>query len=171
MTGGGDKALGQRIKELRWAHRTPSGKRLTQDQLADAIGVQEMAISRWERGFHMPGTAHLEALAQFFGITMDELRRGPRQDNVVALRRDPRDLPAIQEMLSIWPDHSHPPDDDDLAFLAHYAKFHRMTAVGLMTTLLTARSGMTPEQHQASVRATEAFRDPEVPPRGPRRSR
>jgi len=46
---------------------------LTQPTLADAIGVHEMTVSRWERGITEPCATHLDALAGALGCTTDYL--------------------------------------------------------------------------------------------------
>lgn len=59
--------LGKRIVENR--------KRLglTQDQLAEQLGVTAQAISKWENDLSCPDIAMLPKLAEIFGITTDEL--------------------------------------------------------------------------------------------------
>lgn len=38
--------------------------RLTQRQVADAVGVETMAVSRWERGAQRPRDAHVALIAR-----------------------------------------------------------------------------------------------------------
>lgn len=49
------------------------GKKLTQEQLADFIGVTKASVSKWETGNSMPDVVLLPQLAAFFGVTVDEL--------------------------------------------------------------------------------------------------
>ena len=42
-------------------------KDLTQSQLARRVGVESMAVSRWERGLVRPSDANLQAVAQALG--------------------------------------------------------------------------------------------------------
>ena len=48
-------------------------KRVTQQQLADAIGVCRSAIANWETGQQIPSTRSLIALADFFGCSLNDL--------------------------------------------------------------------------------------------------
>lgn len=52
-------------------HRKRLG--LTQDQLADRVGVTAQAVSKWEHDLSCPDVATLPRLAEIFGITTDEL--------------------------------------------------------------------------------------------------
>ena len=59
--------LGKRIRGLR--HR--DGR--TQEDLAEAIGVTSQAVSRWEANGGYPDMEMIPAIANYFGITIDEL--------------------------------------------------------------------------------------------------
>ncbi len=59
--------LGNKIRELR--HH--DGR--TQEMLADALGVTSQAVSRWESGGSYPDMEMIPAIANYFGITIDEL--------------------------------------------------------------------------------------------------
>lgn len=48
-------------------------KGLSQEQLADKLGVSRQAISKWENGESAPDTDNLIALADIYGISLDEL--------------------------------------------------------------------------------------------------
>ena len=48
-------------------------KGLTQEELAQSLYVSRTAISKWESGRGYPNIDSLKAIAQFFGITIDEL--------------------------------------------------------------------------------------------------
>lgn len=53
--------------------RLRTERRLTQPQLADAIGISKRTILRWEAGDGEPAASDLQALARFFGISIDQL--------------------------------------------------------------------------------------------------
>ena len=62
-----EQTLGKRIVH----HRKRLG--LTQDQLAEKLGVTAQAVSKWENDQSCPDIAMLPRLAEIFGITADEL--------------------------------------------------------------------------------------------------
>ncbi len=51
-------------------------KKMTQEQLADILGVTSKSISRWERGICMPDLSLYEKLCNTLGITINELLSG-----------------------------------------------------------------------------------------------
>ena len=62
-----DQTLGKRIS----AHRKQLG--LTQDQLAEKLGVTAQAVSKWENDQSCPDISMLPKLAEIFGTSIDEL--------------------------------------------------------------------------------------------------
>ena len=46
---------------------------MSQEELADKLGVSRQAISRWEMGTSDPSTSNLFALAKLYGISVEEL--------------------------------------------------------------------------------------------------
>lgn len=48
-------------------------RRLTQDDIAEYIGVSKASVSKWETGQSYPDITFLPALAAFFNISIDEL--------------------------------------------------------------------------------------------------
>jgi len=63
-------SIGTRIAEAR------KKKGLTQDQLAEAMGVSPQAVSKWENDISCPDITLLPQLADYFGISVDDLLRG-----------------------------------------------------------------------------------------------
>lgn len=59
--------FGEKVRSL----RTERG--LTQEKLADFLGVSFQAVSKWERGDTVPDIYMLPSIASFFGVTIDYL--------------------------------------------------------------------------------------------------
>lgn len=49
---------------------------LSQEELAEKIGVSRQAVSKWERAEASPDTDNLIILAEVYGVTLDELLKG-----------------------------------------------------------------------------------------------
>ena len=75
--------LGMRIRALRL------GASMTQEQLANALGVSAQAVSKWESGTNMPDILLLPELSVIFGVSIDDLfdlsdeKRFERIDNMI----------------------------------------------------------------------------------------
>ena len=61
------KSLGEALK----AHRTQCT--MTQEFVAETIGVSRQAVSKWENGTSDPSTSNLFALAKLYGVSVEEL--------------------------------------------------------------------------------------------------
>lgn len=59
--------LGNNIRQLRRRDKR------TQEQLAEALGVTSQAVSRWESGGSYPDMNLIPSIANFFGVSIDEL--------------------------------------------------------------------------------------------------
>jgi transcriptional regulator with XRE-family HTH domain len=57
----------EKLQELR------KQKKLTQEELSEVLFVSRTAISKWESGRGYPSIDSLKAIAEYFGITIDEL--------------------------------------------------------------------------------------------------
>lgn len=92
------------LSEKLYAHRRRSG--LSQEQLAERIGVTRQAISKWELGSSTPELENLLALCECFGITLDELVRedetpAPSEDaNTVESSAEPQRKAGIGLLLA-----------------------------------------------------------------------
>lgn len=53
---------------------------LTQEMLADRLGVTSQAVSKWERQLSCPDVSLLPAMAEIFGVDIDELFAGGDTD-------------------------------------------------------------------------------------------
>lgn len=59
--------IGNQIKALR------QGRGITQETLAEKLGVSAQAVSKWERGATTPDVQLLPDISAYFGVTIDEL--------------------------------------------------------------------------------------------------
>ena len=61
------KSLSEMLKENR------TRCKMTQEFVADALGVSRQAVSKWETGAVDPSTSNLLALAKLYGMSAEEL--------------------------------------------------------------------------------------------------
>ena len=66
--------VGRFLKTLR------SEKSITQEELAEKLGVSNRSISRWENGITMPDFDLLIELAKYYEIEVGEILDGERKD-------------------------------------------------------------------------------------------
>ena len=59
--------LGENLIQLR------HNKGITQEKLADFLGISKASVSKWETGQSLPDIAQLPRLAAFYDVTIDEL--------------------------------------------------------------------------------------------------
>lgn len=78
--------FGDNIKSLR------KKQNLTQESLADLLGVSFQAISKWERGESYPDISLLPVIANFFSVSIDDLLGVDKA----------KDEKAIQEYLELY---------------------------------------------------------------------
>lgn len=63
------KSLAEVLKEHRMRCK------MTQEFVAQSVGVSRQAVSKWESGASEPNTSNLVALARLYGVPADELLR------------------------------------------------------------------------------------------------
>ena len=64
------KSLSETLKENR------TRCKMTQEFVAESIGVSRQAVYKWEKGTSEPNTSNLMALAKLYGIPAEDLLRG-----------------------------------------------------------------------------------------------
>lgn len=67
------KQIGSFLKELR------KEKKLTQEQLAEALNVSGRTVSRWETGNNMPDISLLVEISELFDVSIPEIINGERK--------------------------------------------------------------------------------------------
>ena len=58
---------GDYLKELRVKNK------LSQEKLAEKLGLSRQSISKWEQGYALPDTDNLLKLSELYGISVDTL--------------------------------------------------------------------------------------------------
>ena len=87
------------LSERIYQFRRRSG--LSQEQLAEKIGVSRQAISKWESGTSTPELEKLLALSECFHITLDELVReeaGNQRENEMPQNMEGNKVPKSIEL-------------------------------------------------------------------------
>ena len=69
------RTLGETLK----AHRTRC--QMTQEFVAESLGVSRQTVSKWENGSADPSTTNLLALAKLYGVAAEELLRGIERES------------------------------------------------------------------------------------------
>ena len=64
------KSLSEMLKENR------TRCKMTQEFVAESIGVSRQAVSKWENGTSEPNTSNLVALAKLYGISAEDQLKG-----------------------------------------------------------------------------------------------
>lgn len=68
--------IGKQIKALR------NEKGVTQEELANFLGISYQAVSKWENGITAPDIQLLPELSVYFGVTIDELFKLPNEEKL-----------------------------------------------------------------------------------------
>ena len=130
------KTLGSFLSALRRAQG------LTQQEVADRLAVSNKAVSRWERDEAMPDILLLPAIADLFGVTVDELLRGERmreatlrESAAIADTADDPNKPQAEPSTDGGYTHETPPDPRALRGLRSMTK---RSLTSFRTSLLIA---------------------------------
>lgn len=67
------RSLGETLKDYR------TRCHMTQEFVAESLGVSRQAVSKWENGTSDPSTSNLFALAKLYGVSVEELLREVRE--------------------------------------------------------------------------------------------
>lgn len=76
------KKIGLFLKELR------KEKGLTQERLAEILGVSNRSISRWENGINMPDFDFVIEMAKFYDVSIGELLDGEREGDILNMETE-----------------------------------------------------------------------------------
>lgn len=64
------KSLGETLKEYR------INCKMTQEFVAESLGVSRQAVSKWENGVSDPSTSNLISLAKLYSVSVEEILNG-----------------------------------------------------------------------------------------------
>ncbi len=87
-----EETIGKRIADLRRA------KGLTQDEVAERLGVSPQAVSKWENDISYPDISLLVPLAGLLGVSVDHLLDRKKNDSVLRIL-PPEERKNTDEML------------------------------------------------------------------------
>lgn len=109
--------IGKFISELR------RERGLTQEQLAEKLGISNKTISRWENGNYMPPVEMLMELSKFFEVSINELLSGQRLNEIEARTA------AEENLKSVLSDSSFSLEDRKQYFTKKWKREHWFTFV------------------------------------------
>lgn len=91
--------LGQKIRNLRKA------KNLSQQELAEKIGITKTQISRWEKGHVQPRQSNLRDLAELFGVSDEDFQDLTPPGALELMQDDPELLEMLSQVSSLKKEH------------------------------------------------------------------
>lgn len=71
------KKIGSFLKELR------TEKKMTQERLAEMLGVTNRSVSRWENGVNMPDFDLVIEMANYYDVSIEEILDGERKNEMI----------------------------------------------------------------------------------------
>ena len=107
-------------------------REITQEDLANFIGVSFQAVSKWERGEGYPDITILPAIANYFNVTLDELvgmneiKNNARLEELFAKLKENGSVGRIRENIKLLRDEikCFPNNYKLLLELAHYLTYN-----------------------------------------------
>ena len=86
-------------------------KNLTQEQLAERLGVSINAVSKWERGLNLPDVSLMKELCKILDITLNELFEGKKltnnemfdkaENNIISLMMTLKQLKIVNMLIQV----------------------------------------------------------------------
>lgn len=76
-------------------------KRLTQEEVAEALFVSRTAVSKWESGRGYPNIDSLKAIAKLYSVTIDELLSGEQALDLAEEERRQREKQLCDRMFAL----------------------------------------------------------------------
>lgn len=102
--------------------------RITQEELADKLGVSRQSVSKWETGEAYPETDKLINICELFGVSLDKLVREKIADGPPEPSPAP-DAPEAEKASEVAP-------VDPVEFHSHMKNFAQRIALGVFFTIV-----------------------------------
>ena len=75
-------------------------KNMTQQELADKIGVTDRAISNWENGRRLPDYSLLKDLSEKLGVSINEILAGEKIEEKDIMKKSDENIIKLTELIS-----------------------------------------------------------------------
>ena len=76
-------------------------KKLTQQELADKIGVTDRAVSNWENGRRLPDYTLLKSLSKELDVSLNELLSGEKINEKEALEKADENIMKLADLITL----------------------------------------------------------------------
>ena len=76
-------------------------KELTQEQLAEKLGITKNAISKWERGLCLMDMSLLKPLSEILGVSINEILAGELIENKDIAQKSEENLIKLSELVNL----------------------------------------------------------------------
>ena len=76
-------------------------KKMTQQELADKLGVTDRAISHWENGRRLPDYSLLKPLSEILGVSINELLTGEKINEKDALVKADENIMKLTDLITL----------------------------------------------------------------------
>lgn len=73
------------IKQGEYLKKLRAENKLSQEQLAEKLGLSRQSISKWEQGASTPDIENFAKLAEIYGVSVDSLLKGEPDDEKTAV--------------------------------------------------------------------------------------
>ena len=106
------------VKIGKFLSRLRHERELTQEQLAERLGISNKTVSRWENGNYMPHVEMLMELSEFYGVSINEILSGRR------LEESETKSAADENMLNMLEESPFSPEEKKKYFTKKWKREH-----------------------------------------------
>ena len=90
---------GEFIKKLR------KDKNMSREQFGSVFGVSVQSVQKWENGTSLPETSKIIKIAQYFGVSLDDMLLS-RDARVVEIIKENKQIKPAYEKIHVWEDYA-----------------------------------------------------------------